>query len=271
VGSDCLGSAEDFVKAFYDTIVLSPHLDDAVLSCGGQIVMQTFDGQSVLVVTIMAGDPPVADLSLYAQQLHARWEITTEAAARRREEDQSACRVLRADYLHWAIPDCIYRYDQRTGETYYNSDQDIFGPVHAKEKHLQDKLAEKMANLPGYGRILAPLSVGNHVDHQLTRLAAESCFRNELIYYEEFPYSAKAGAVNKVIAAERDTWHSKTVTLTQEAMEKKIEAIATYASQLSTFFRDRDDLEQQVHNYSQLIGGERIWFPNPPGNVNSNR
>jgi hypothetical protein len=44
-------------------------------------------------------------------------------------------------------------------------------------------------------------------------------------------------------------------------MEKKIEAIAAYVSQMSTFFLDRVDLERQVHNYSKLVGGERIWWP----------
>lgn len=249
------------MEAFYDTILLSPHLDDAALSCGGHIYLQTTAGQSVLIVTIMAGDPPAANVSPYAQQLHDRWEFQTEAAARRREEDHTACRILRADCLHWAIPDCIYRHDPLTGESYYNSDQDIFGPVHPNEKNLQDVLIEKLAKLPRHGRVLAPLSVGNHVDHQLTRMAAESCFGTELIYYEEFPYSADAGAVDTLIASGRGIWHSQTFPHSQAAMEKKIEAIAAYDSQMSTFFLDRIDLEQQVYNYSQRIGGERIWWP----------
>ena len=256
---------EDSVKTFYDTIVLSPHLDDAALSCGGQISLQAADGQSVLIVTIMAGDPPAGDVSPFAKRLHDRWEFQFEAVARRREEDNTACRILRADCLHWALPDCIYRHDPLTGEPYYNSNQDIFGPVHPDEKVLQDILVEKLAKLPEHGRVLAPLSVGNHVDHQVTRLAAESCFGRELIYYEEYPYAAEPGAVETIIAADRETWHSQTIPISEAAMEKKIEAIAAYASQMSTFFLDRADLERQVHNYSQLIGGERIWWPRRNG------
>ena len=248
------------MEAFYDTIVLSPHLDDAVLSCGGQIAWQTAAGQSVLVVTIMAGDPPAANVSPYAQQLHDRWEFQTEAAGRRREEDRNACRILGADYLHWDIPDCIYRHEPLTGTACYNSDEDIFGPVHPAEKELQHILVEKLAKLPKHGRIMTPLSVGNHVDHQLTRLAAESCFERRLIYFEEYPYAADAGAVEKVIATGEDMWHSQTIPISRGIMEKKIEAIAAYASQISTFFLDRADLEQQVKEYAQLVGGERIWW-----------
>jgi LmbE family N-acetylglucosaminyl deacetylase len=252
---------EDYVKAFYETIVLSPHLDDAALSCGGQISLQTADGRSVLVVTLMAGDPPAVDVSPFAQQLHDRWEFQTEAVARRREEDHTACRILWADCLHWALPDCIYRHDPLTGEPYYISDQDIFGPVHPDEELLQDILVEKLAKLPEHGRVLAPLSVGNHVDHQVTRLAAESYFGTELIYYEEYPYAAVPGAVEKIIATGGENWHSQTIPISEAAMEKKIEAIAAYVSQMSTFFLDRVDLERQVHNYSKLVGGERIWWP----------
>ena len=39
----------------------------------------------------------------------------------------------------------------------------------------------------------------------------------------------------------------------------KIEAILAYRSQISTFFTDRADLEQQVIGYANSIGGERIW------------
>ena len=41
-----------------DHLYLSPHFDDAALSCGGQIATFTAAGQSVLVVTITGGDPP---------------------------------------------------------------------------------------------------------------------------------------------------------------------------------------------------------------------
>lgn len=252
---------EDLVQTFYDTILLSPHLDDAALSCGGQIFQQTSAGRSVLIVTLMAGDPSVEDMSLYAQHLHNRWELQTESVARRREEDRAACKILQAEYLHWGIPDCIYRHDPLTGESFYNSDEEIFGPLHTGEEMLQEILVKKLALLPGHGRVLAPLSVGNHVDHQITRLAAESCFGTELIYYEEYPYAAEPGVVETLLIAEGETWQSKTIPISQGAMEKKTEAIAAFVSQMSTFFIDQDDLKRKVHNYSLLIGGERIWWP----------
>ena len=55
---------------FYPHVYLSPHLDDAVLSCGGLIHRQVVAGQRPLVVTIFAGTPPVdVELSDFARFL----------------------------------------------------------------------------------------------------------------------------------------------------------------------------------------------------------
>jgi LmbE family N-acetylglucosaminyl deacetylase len=111
---------------FYDAIYLAPHLDDAALSCGGQILDRTRAGQRVLVVTVMAGDPPTDAENDYIRSLHARWELERDAAAQRRAEDSAACAILGADFLHWSIPDCIYRLHPATGAPLYVSDDDIF-------------------------------------------------------------------------------------------------------------------------------------------------
>ena len=90
-------------------IYLSPHLDDVVLSCGGVICEQIKAGDKVQVWTICAGDPPENQLTLFAQDLHARWNTDNDAVSIRREEDQLACHLLGASPTHFNYPDCIYR------------------------------------------------------------------------------------------------------------------------------------------------------------------
>ena len=99
----------------YAAIYLAPHLDDAALSCGGQIARRTRAGERILIVTVMAGDPPTDVENDYIRSLHARWDLERDAAAQRRAEDSAACRILGADHLHWPIADCIYRLDPATG------------------------------------------------------------------------------------------------------------------------------------------------------------
>ena len=251
------------IKRFYDTIYLSPHLDDAVLSCGGQIVQAAAEQQTSLIVTIMAGDPPQAAISEFAQGQQHSWELLTEASTQRRAENATACRLVGADYLHWPLPDCIYRHHPETNLAFYNSDPDIFGPVHPAEFPLIEELAAQLSDLPPHGRVFAPLTIGNHVDHQLTRLAAEQCFADRLVYYEEYPYVQRLGGVTAVIPANDSHWQAQIIPLTAAALQRKIEAIAAYRSQLGNLFNGRDNMASLLRAYTQSIGGERIWHYQP--------
>jgi len=248
------------MNSSYHAIYLAPHLDDVVLSCGGQIFEETQRGGSVLVVTIMAGDPPT-QLSEYAESLHNRWQLAQQAVAARRREDLEACAMLGATALHWPVPDCIYRFNPTTGAPLYRSDADLFGPVQPADAGLIETVAQQLAELPPSDRIFAPLTAGHHVDHQLTRQAAEQIFGNRLEFYEDFPYVQTPGSLDFLHADDSpgEIWHSTTLPVGDDALRVKIEAILAYRSQLSTFFEDKADLERQVFGYARQVGGERIW------------
>jgi LmbE family N-acetylglucosaminyl deacetylase len=238
----------------YEWIYLSPHLDDAALSCGGQIAQATQRGERVLIVTITAGDP-VAPVSNYAASLHTRWDLVNATEARR-QEDFAACAILGADALHWPVPDCIYRVDEQ-GAPFYVSDDDIFGAVAPAEMALIDELAAQMRALPSASHILAPLTVGNHVDHQLTRLAAEQAFsRQTLFYYEDYPYAQQPGKLAQVIGGNQGQWAADVVLLDERALRAKYDAVFAFRSQLSTFFCDRADLEVQIGGYAAAVARE---------------
>ena len=242
----------------YNTIYLAPHLDDVVLSCGGQIFEETQRGKRVLVVTIMAGDPPKI-VSDYAQSLHTRWELAANTTAARRREDIVACDILEADTLHWQIPDCIYRTHPETGAPFYVSDNDIFGDIHPAEAHLVNQLLAQLAELPPSNQIIAPLTVGNHVDHQIVKRAAIQYFGARLEFYEDYPYVQTPGSLDFLQSTDGINWKVTVIPVSQKALAAKIEAILAYRSQISTFFTDRADLEQQVIGYANNVGGERIW------------
>jgi LmbE family N-acetylglucosaminyl deacetylase len=245
------------MMAHYDWIYLSPHLDDVALSCGGQIFMATQRGESVLIVTITAGDP-VAPVSEYAAGLHTRWELV-DATEARRQEDLAASAILGAEAYHWDVPDCIYRVDS-TGVPFYLSDADIFGAVAPEEMVLVDELAAQMRALPPARQVVVPLTVRNHVDHQLTRLAAEEAFDpSTLLYYEDYPYSQVPGAVARTLEQSGGRWSAEVVALDEAALRAKFAAVAAFRSQLSTFFRNQSDLEAQIGGYANAIGGERRW------------
>lgn len=247
------------MNSYYHSIYLSPHLDDVTLSCAGQVFMLGEEGKPVLIVTVMAGDSPRQAQSKYIQELHDRWQLQDEVVARRRAEDIKACRILGADYLHWDIPDCIYRMHDITNDPLYVSDEDIFGAVDPSEAELVNALSKQMQSLPAHDHLIVPLGVGNHVDHQITRQAVEKSASSRLIYYEEYPYADEPQALLSATQAEEGFWQATTIPLSEGALAAKIKAIAAYESQLSTFFRDRADMGNAVRRFTKSVGGERIW------------
>ena len=244
-------------------IYLSPHLDDAVLSCGGVIHHQTQAGERVVVVTVCAGDPPPGPLSGYALEHHQRWETPGDAVAARRAEDLTALKILGAEAIHLAIPDCLYRTDPASGQHLYPTREALFGDVHPAEAALAQDIARDIAGvLRGAQphRLYVPLGLGNHVDHQLARRAAELA-GDVFAYFEDYPYAAQeagsaAMALGRALTPE-------VVPLMEADLAAKVAAIAAHTSQISTFWGGLAEMEAAVRQFAERTGGgrlaERLW------------
>ena len=239
-------------------IFLSPHLDDAILSCGGMIYQLAQSGQPVQVVTIFTGDPPACPLSPFAQSLHDRWGA---APVNRRDEDVEALRLLGAEAIRWPYSDAVYRCAPDTDRPLYASEESIFGEVSAADATVIAAIADRLSRIDLSKQLYVPLAAGHHVDHQVVRAAAESLGR-VLIYYEDYPY---AETPEKLDAALRDRpWVPEIFRLSDEAIRMKAKAINAYRSQISTFFKDEAEVEQRIRAYASLVGGqagasERVW------------
>ena len=150
-----------------------------------------------MVVTVCAGLPPKRALSNFAASLHARWGVSATAAVNtRRAEDRHALRLLGARWLHLPVPDCIYRAGP-TGEWLYASEESLFGPLHPTDRDdWANRIMAYFTALPGLHKntqIWLPLAIGQHVDHQLVRYAAEQWVaatqEQNIFHYEDFPYA----------------------------------------------------------------------------------
>lgn len=246
-------------------VFLSPHMDDAVLSCGGLIHQLGKQGTEVTVLTVMGGDPPepLPDSPLI-RELHARWQAGESPVAARRTEEQAAVGRLGASPAFWNLPDCVYR--TRDGKPLYpHGDDDLFGAVHADDP-ARHTLAEHP--LPAADVIYVPLGVGNHVDHQLVRDWAVDAWRAapetiRLWFYEDYPYSHQSEVVQRALGVMSSALASVTVELTQADYEAKAQAAARYESQISTFWPDVDAMRARIYEHLIATGGgalgERYW------------
>lgn len=245
-------------------VYLSPHLDDVALSCGGLIWEQAQSSESVRIITICAGDPPAGVLSPFAQSLHDRWQAGPMAMAQRRQEDRLSGQILGAGIEHLAIPDCVYRQDEESGEHLYTSEESLFGPIHPAEKGLMAYISQILGELvPGQAKLVCPLALGGHVDHKLTRGAAEKLNR-ELWYYADFPYAQKVARFLQQY--ERVGWRWQNHPISADGLTAWQDAIAAHASQISTFWSKIDDMRRELAAYREEQGGIRLWMP-PPNRI----
>jgi len=241
-------------------IYLSPHFDDIALSCGGLAWVQNRTGEPAQVWTICAGEVPPGPLSEYAAALHTRWETGQNAPTERRAEDLAACRALGAIPHHFNLPDCIYRRSPGEATHLYTSQEDIFGPIHPVEEGLVAQLAADLqVQLPANATVVCPLTLGGHVDHRLTRAAAEQ-IGCPMWYYADYPYALVEA--EKLEALPQSGWETTDFPVSEAGLEAWIASVAAYTSQASTFWPDVPTLRAALREYWQGSGsGVRLWKP----------
>ncbi|MCJ7733072.1 MAG: PIG-L family deacetylase [Anaerolineales bacterium] len=240
-------------------IFLSPHLDDVVFSCGGLVWELSQTGHEVEIWTICAGDPPQESLSPFAESLHRNWKLGLDAVQIRRQEDQKACQILGAAPRYFPVLDCIYR-KSSAGKFYYDSEGGIFGGFNPGEAELINEVSSHLvARLPDPARIISPLGIGNHVDHELVRKAANR-LPMLLYYYADYPYARENDGAEILKFMEGSAeWQCESFPVSEIGLEKWIQAAWAFGSQISTFWENELVLGEEIRNFSRSLGGMKLW------------
>ncbi len=146
-------------------IVISPHPDDAVWSCGGILRAWAERGDDVVVCTLFDADES------------------------RRREDVSALGALSVEVRGLRLPEAADR-------GFYPGPLSRRRGIHADDLRTVDIVARALLpRLRGADAVLLPRADRTHVDHLIARLAGEAAAftsRTPTSYYPEFPYPAPA-------------------------------------------------------------------------------
>lgn len=243
----------DDITARYRNIYLQPHCDDAALSCGGTLALQSAVGVRPLVITVFAGTPSTTQLSPFALQTLEHMALGSDprhAMEQRRAEDAAALDALGADVLWLDFPDAIFRGSPAS----YSSDEALFGSVHSGDVALDEQLAavvQQIHERASLANLYAPLGVGHHVDHQLCCSAADRLAQQKVLvrFYEDFPYVTQPGALAQRQRALGIAMEPELVEISGQVRAKE-EAIALYRSQVPTLFQSEDAMRKAVREYS---------------------
>jgi LmbE family N-acetylglucosaminyl deacetylase len=256
-------------------LFLSPHLDDAVLSCGGVIHQLAWGGERVIIVTAMAGEPhePLPD-SPVVETIRVRWNSGDFPYRTRRVEDVHAAQALRAQVYHLPLVEAALRGTICGAGDWIALYPDYESPFQGLNDADDARLFLLETHLPftEVTAIYAPLGVDEHVDHRLVRdwalVLTGSQGAPALRFYAEYPHARQKSSLQRALAFYHQ--HLPAVTLdpeirvlTDDDCAAKIRAMGCYQSHLHVLWNDPAEMERLARDYMMMIGdgtpAELFW------------
>jgi len=163
------------------TVILSPHLDDAVLSCWHLLC----EPGEVSVINVFAGSPPPGSCTSWWDQLTGATDSVTRMAERR-AEDRAAFAIA--------------------GRTATSLDflDDQYEPAGQSVDEITSTLREL---IDPEAVVYAPAALGEHADHERVRDAGLELSRvgHEVRLYADHPHAVRDGWPAWVNGAKQDT------------------------------------------------------------------
>jgi LmbE family N-acetylglucosaminyl deacetylase len=225
-------------------VVVSPHLDDAVISVGATIAGAARSGMRVEVLTVFACDPDSTTPTM-GWDSRAGFAIEGQAARARREEDARACEEVGATPTWLSFGSVDYE-------------------RHGDEADVRIRVAEAIA---GADEVLLPGAPLTHPDHAwLVRLLVTTGLRcGRIGFYAEQPYAWRsqdaAGAPDWLEdALTTNVTFGRVRARTREWLAKR-RAIRRYRSQLPLLALSGLAVERLLWSEARAGGEAVAWLP----------
>ena len=231
-------------------LFLSPHLDDAVFSCGGLAACLADAGwRTVLATAFTRSVVPATGFAL-ACQLDKGLDAEADYMALRREEDLVAGELLGFDEVLWLnLPEAPHRG--------YQSAPALFGALRPDDT-VVDPLAEAFTHLVARctpDLVLAPQGLGGHVDHrQVIAAVLRAVPPARVAFYRDTPYAIRAPDAQPEAGVPCD---SRATVPIGPALDRKIAAAQAYTTQIGFQFQGRDQTAQALRAFALAEGRGR--------------
>ena len=222
---------------------ISPHLDDAVFSCGGTLAKLAAENWQTILCTIFTKSVVNPQGFALQCQLDKNLAADVDYMKLRRAEDFRAAKILKvSEILHLNFLEAPHRG--------YESASELFAGEKTGDEIWKDiaEYFEMLDEIHQPEMIFAPQGLGNHADHLQAIRAARRAFSIEKIrWYRDTPYAIR----------QPDTPPSALLppglfSLFCEIeiyLPQKIAACAAYRSQINFQFGGTDQIKSKLENF----------------------
>jgi LmbE family N-acetylglucosaminyl deacetylase len=219
-------------------VIISPHHDDAVLSCA-ELLSQLKGKTTVTVVNLFTAshDKPYT-LSIKQFLKASGYSDALSLYDEREKEDKRVLSSLGVSIINLGLEDALFRRKKKL--TFLGQLAPEVDHIYATYRwHLlkgpsendfaADELRKKLQGFANKKNIVfAPYAIGGHVDHILARKVSEELFDN-LILYSDFPYNVRLHTDGK-------EFEGKEKYIVNPDYHKKVALIKGYKTQFNGLF-----------------------------------
>lgn len=260
------------LSRFSTFIVLSPHLDDAILSCGFFLRKLKQAKKRTLVVTVFT-EPTGPPWTKLARDFTRECGFSDPFVffQARKEEDRRAMGAVGSEYVHldyvdaawrktkaalsipmlqffaWLLPSLTFVYPGKRGQ--------FSGNISPEDTALVGSIAASIKRtIKGYSNcvLFVPMGIGGHADHVLVKKAA-ALLGLPVYYWEDYPYLLDRDGVMRVLEKEP---FSEAFAVSGDTKDKQ-SLIRIYKSQMSSLFPS-GDIPLAAERYYAKETGRRV-------------
>lgn len=255
----------------YEAIFFSPHLDDAILSCGGLIINLVRDKKKVLIVTVFnESDGTKTNKNITRHVKACGFDDIWKLAKKREKEDKKMAKILKVKVLWLDEIEANYRenyksYKEIIEKKAIERELDLVGRVNSKINNILKKLLSKN------GEVYFPMGLGNHIDHLIVnRSGLEATKKYQVYFWEDYPYllflknkieENKYSLVKRIDVKENLNFKKKLIENYDSQLKELFKYKEMYLSSFENYYQsiDNSELTKRVFYISdELIGGARI-------------
>ena len=179
-----------YVRAYKEFIFISPHLDDAVLSCGVLMLKLNELEKKITVITVFTEVSPPPYTSLAKEFTHkSGFQDPIKLFEARKKEDRKALQLVNAKVIHFSFIDAAWR-KTFLGHVYPHAKEQFNGHYSLFDLPLKQKIKDQLKPYLNQKKslVFGPLGIGGHADHILIKdILKES--NKQTIFWSDYPYN----------------------------------------------------------------------------------